>query len=93
MTKSLSSMPYAQAHVHITPDGYIYLISYATTAATITPDGILTIHGLYSPTTKRHIGAFMKEYCHLDYQTAKFLYENGVSLDIETGEIIEHTIQ
>lgn len=89
MTKPLSSMPYAQAHVHITPDGYIYLISYATTAATITPDGILTIHGLYSPTSRRHIGAFMKEYCNLNYETAKLLYENHQSLDLTTGEVIE----
>lgn len=90
--KKLSAMPYAQAHVEIDPEGTIYLFSYNTCVAAIIGEW-LEVYGLYSATTRRHIGAFMKEYIvwpngeRGSYQTAKMLYEKGWRLCHTTGEI------
>lgn len=85
---TLSAMPYAQATVRKYEDGTIVLQSYSTAVAYIEPDGRLYIRGLYSATTRRHIGAFVKEYANLDYQTAKRIYEDGYGYNIRTGEIV-----
>lgn len=85
---TLSAMPYAQATVRKYEDGTIVLQSYSTAVAYIEPDGRLYIRGLYSATTRRHIGAFVKEYANLDYQTAKRIYEDGYGYNIHTGEIV-----
>lgn len=87
-TTKLSAMPYAQAKVLHYEDGTIQLMSYATVVANIEPDGWLTIYGLYSQTTRKHIGAFMREYTGTDYQTAKQLYNDGYHMNIYTGEVI-----
>ncbi len=85
---TLSAMPYAQATVRKYEDGTIVLQSYSTAVAYIEPDGRLYIRGLYSATTRRHIGAFVKEYANLTYQTAKRIYEDGYGYNIHTGEIV-----
>lgn len=92
--KKLSAMPYAQAHVEIDEAGNIHLFSYVTRVASII-DGWLEVYGLYSQTTRRHIGAFMKEYIEWpngsrgSYQDAKSLYELGCRMLLATGEIEE----
>ena len=86
-TTNLSAMPYAQAKVLRFEDGTIQLMSYATIVATIDRDGWLSIHGLYSMTTRKHIGAFMKEYTGMDYHTAKQIYTDGYQMNIHTGEV------
>lgn len=86
-TTKLSAMPYAQAAVIHHPNGSITLRSYLTDVAHITADGWLSIHGLYSMTTRKHIGAFVKEYANLDFQTAKKLYVDGYQYNIHTGEV------
>jgi len=91
--KKLTAMPYAQAHVEIMDNGDIYLFSYVTMVCELTSDGWLTCTGTYSQTTRKHIGAFMREYVEWpngergDYYTAKHCYENGYRLNINTGEI------
>ena len=60
--KKLTAMPYAQAHIEIDNDRNTHLFSYVTLVATITNDGWLTVYGLHSMTTRKHISAFMKEY-------------------------------
>lgn len=85
-TTVLKSMPYAQAKVLFTSDLTV-LVSYTTAVAAITTDGWLTVFGLYSMTTRRHIGAFMREYCNSNYQFAKWLYENGYTYNLNTGEV------
>ena len=91
--KKLLFMPYAQAHVEIDKDGNIYLFSYRTLVVTLTADGWLTCTGTYSATTRKHIGAFMKEYVQLPngscgyYQIAKHAYEGNYRWNMETGEI------
>jgi hypothetical protein len=86
--KKLTKMPYAQAHVEI-HGNTINLFSYVTLVATIDADGWLTVYGLYSQTTRRHIGAFCKEYANCDYHTAKQIYNDGYKFNIHTGEIVE----
>lgn len=86
--KKLSAMPYAQAHVEI-HENAINLFSYVTLVAAIDKDGWLTVYGLYSRTTRKHISAFMKEYTGLDYYTAKQCYTDSLRINIHTGEIEE----
>ena len=87
MTKKLSKMPYAQARVEISEDGNrIYLWSYRTVVAHIINNWLI-VNGLYSMTTRKHLGAFMQEYCKSNYAQAKDCYEKGYMLNIETGEI------
>lgn len=93
--KKLSLMPYAQAHVVISPDG-IWLVSYTTPVVYISNDGWLSCMGTYSNTTRRHIGAFMKEYVKLpngecgNYYMAKDCFVNNYEFNIETGEVKEY---
>lgn len=102
MTTMLRVMPHAQAKVNHNPDGSRDLISYQTKVASLSADGWLTIHGWQSPTTRRHIAAFMDEYIYGitskaeqsrrstgSYQTAKALYEGNMKLDIKTGEVVD----
>ncbi len=102
MKKLLKLMPHGKAHVEENDDGSKDLISYNTKVATIDKDGWLTIHGLYSPTTKRHIVAFMDENIHHlsnkteqsraqtgSYQTMIALYEGRMKMDIHTGEVVD----
>lgn len=86
--KKLSTMPYAQAHIEIESDGTINLFSYVTRVASIDSDGWLTIYGLYSQTTKRHIGCFMAEYVNSDYHLAKTLYLENLQYNMYTGEVV-----
>lgn len=87
--KKLKEMPYAQAHVEIHDDGTIVLVSYYTVVAVITPDKWVEIFGLYSRTTRRHLGAFAREYCGLEYYTLKTIYYDNMIMNIETGEVME----
>ena len=89
MEKKLNKMPYAQAKVIITDNGNIILRSYYTDVAMICSDGWLTINGLYSATTRRHISAFVKEYANISYQLAKDLCVKKMAYNIYTGEVVE----
>ena len=89
MEKKLSKMPYAQAKVIIIDNGDIILRSYYTDVAMIRSDGWLTINGLYSATTRRHISAFVKEYANISYQLAKDLCVKKMAYNIYTGEVVK----
>lgn len=86
--KKLREIPYGNAFVEIVDNETCYLWSYRTLVAKVEKNW-LSINGLYSRTTRRHIGAFVREYCNTDYQCAKQLYEDGMKLNIETGEVQE----
>ena len=87
MEKKLAKMPYAQAKVRILSGFYHNeLISYQTTVAAIR-GGWLYIYGLYSATTRRHIGAYVQEYANISYQLAKQLYNDKMKYNIYTGEV------
>lgn len=95
----LSKMPYAQAKVAVINSAtkQSTLISYQTQVAHITKEGYLIVNGLYSATTRKHIGAYVKEYANTDYYTAKRCYKENLVYHIrlkcfisrETGEVIE----
>ena len=100
MKTMLKVMPHAQATVEHKNDGTRELVSYQTKAATLTADGWLTVHCWCSPTTRRHIAAFIDEYAYGiqskaeqarantgSYQTAKALYEGNMRMDVNTGEV------
>lgn len=90
--KKLSRMPYAQAHVEIDKDGNIILFSYITAVIFLSKDGWLECTGTYSQTTRKHIGAFMREYVTYpngecgEYHTAKAAYMGNYRINIYTGE-------
>lgn len=75
----------AQCYVRSFGDDNKWLVSYHTIVAEI-QNGWLIINGLYSRTTIKHIGWFMKS-LGFDYQTAKTLYEKGLAMNIHTGEV------
>jgi hypothetical protein len=77
---------YAQAHMEPITNG-LALYSYDTKVAEVR-DGWLHIFGLYSMTTRRHIGWFMRE-LGFDYQLAKQLYSDRKEFNIYTGEVID----
>ena len=77
---------YAQAREDFYSDGTIQLVSYTTTVIEINPEGWLSVNGLYSMTTIKHIGWFMRERC-MTYQLAKALYKDNKEFNIQTGEI------
>jgi hypothetical protein len=86
--RKLSAMPYAQAHVEVLDDGSVHLFSYVTRVATVDKDGWLYVYGLYSMTTRKHIGAFVKEYAApLTFQNAKMCYTDKVRINYITGEV------
>ena len=87
MTKVLTKMPYANAHVWIDSDGAITLVSYRTEVVRIDKDGWMEVTGLYSATTRRHISRFMDEYTDKDYYFAKKIYIDGVRYNLNTGEV------
>lgn len=88
-TKKLAGHPKAQATVVFAADGSILLVSYTTKVAEISPDGWLHINGLYSMTTRKHIGLFMREYVNSYYHVARYLFENRLKMNVHTGEIVE----
>lgn len=78
----------AAAKINYYNDGSFELVSYSTTVITVNKDGWLHIRGLYSRTTIKHIGWFMKM-CGFSYQTAKQLLMDNKDMNIYTGEVID----
>lgn len=76
---------YAQTFVRIFDDNTVELWSYTTRIISITPTGWLSVTGLYSMTTIKHIGWFMRER-GFTYQLAKQLYLDGKEFNVYTGE-------
>ncbi len=84
----LKNHPYAQCSVRVLLDGSIVFTSYSTDVIYIDKDGWLYVTGLYSATTRKQIGYFLKEYVpFLSFQDIKNLYYNSRLLNIYTAEI------
>ena len=77
--------PAAACRVVVFDDGLIALQSYSTYVIDIDRDGWMTVHGLYSRTTIKHIGWFMRS-IGSNYYFAKNLYENRLQYNVNTGE-------
>ena len=87
MKKALNNHKYAQAYT-ISDERGVSLISYTTLVCTVDPDGWLTCTGIYSRTTIKHIGWFMREFGHgRTYYDAKRCYLDDVGMNVYTGEI------
>ena len=84
--RTLENHAYAQAKVYTYQDGSIALVSYKTTVVVIDEEGWLHVNGLYSRTTIKHIGWFMRE-LGFTYQLAKQLYLDGYEMNVHTGEM------
>lgn len=83
--KRLNRMPYAQAGIIEKPN-CVQLVSYETIVAEIDGEW-LHIYGTFSASTRRHIGAFLKEYApSISYYDAKKLDENDLEMNIKTHE-------
>lgn len=84
----LKNHPYAQCSVRELIDGSLVFTSYNTDVIYIDKDGWLYVNGLYSMTTRKQIGYFLKEYVPtLNYYDIKSLYYNKRVLNIYTGEL------
>ena len=83
--KTVAGHKYAQAHENLFTDGTVQLVSYSTVVIEITPEGWLHCTGLYSMTTIKHIGWFMRER-GFTYQLAKQMYLDNKEFNIYTGE-------
>ena len=87
MIKKFEGHENAQAYV-VTDGVNMMLVSY-TTPIIILDDGWLHVNGLYSATTRKHIGWFMKE-LGFTYQLAKQLYNDHMNFNIYTGEVVSY---
>lgn len=77
---------YAAVKVNHYNDGSIALQSYSTLVIEIDAEGWMKVNGLYSMTTIKHIGWFMRE-LGFDYYTAKHAYEHKYELNLNTREV------
>jgi len=77
---------YAQTHVIIFDDNTVQMVSYTTPVIEINPEGWLSCNELYSMTTIKHIGWFMRER-GMTYQLAKKMYQDNTEYNIYTGEV------
>ena len=82
----LSNHLSANAHVGKLDDGTIVLMSYYTKVIIVDANGWMTVTGLYSATTRKHIGWFMRDYYGLTYQHAKQAYNDNMLFNVYTGE-------
>lgn len=71
---------------------YIEFVSYTTPVITIRNNGWLYCSGLYSRTTAKQMGWFLKEYAPgFSYHDIKKLYLDGKGVNIFTGEVKDMT--
>ena len=84
--KRLDRMPSAQAGIKWI-DGGCMLISYETIVCEIVDDW-LHCYGIFSQTTRKHIGAFLREVAPgMSYYDAKMCYEDDVEINVKTREM------
>lgn len=77
----------AAVKVYEYDDGSCKLVSYSTVVCELDSNGWLVCNGLYSRTTIKHIGWFMRE-LGFNYYLAKFIYNDNAKFNIHTGEFI-----
>ena len=86
----LKNHPYAQCSVRVLLDGSVVFTSYNTDVIYVDRDGWLYVRGLYSMTTRKQIGYFLKEYVPaFSYQLIKMLYYKRLMCNIYTAELKE----
>ena len=84
----LKNHPYSNCSVRELIDGSVVFTSYNTDVIYIDKSGWLYVSGLYSATTRKQIGYFLKEYApFLNYYDIKNLYSSKRILNIYTKEL------
>ncbi len=82
---------YAQCKILVRNDGTLLLKSYNTIVCGLTKDGWLDCSGLYSRTTIKHIGWFMRYFGNgCSYYDAKYAWKNDCVVNTKTGEILSY---
>lgn len=85
--RALTFAPYAQCGVMDSTDGIVF-VSYTTPVISIDDNGWLVCTGLYSRTTAKQIGYFLREYAPMiTYQVVKKIYKDNMMINIHTGEV------
>lgn len=88
--KALKGHDQANCYVFKTSSGKWGLCSYNTVVLLIDTDNYLECTGLYSMTTRRHIGWFLSEYFpHLNYYFVKDMAMKGYKFNLEDGDIVD----
>lgn len=82
--KRLPGMEYAQVGILYEP-ACEFLVSYETLVAELTSDGWVTVYGLFSATTRKHLSRWGRLH-GIGYYTLKRLYEKSKTMNIYTGE-------
>lgn len=82
--KRLPGMEYAQAGILLEP-GAELLVSYETIVAEKRADGWVHVYGLFSASTRKHLGTWGKRF-NLPYHVLKGLYEHDLEYNVNTGE-------
>ena len=82
---------YSQCKILVRKDGTILLQSYNTIVCSIDTEGWLDCSGLYSRTTIKHIGWFMRNYGNgCSYYDAKYAWKNSCVVNTKTGEVLSY---
>lgn len=85
--KRLAYCPNGSCGTFERDDGTKFLVSYSTTVLSLDKNGWLECTGTYSNTTRKHIGAWLKEYAPAaNYYNAKKCYEDELAYNVHTGE-------
>ena len=88
--RKLEKIPYGNCRVAILDNDVVELISYETKVAVLDRrTGWLYVNGLYSATTRKHLSAFMAEYCGCDYRVAKRCATTGEWYNIFDREFLK----
>lgn len=85
MTCKLQNHASASASVQICNDGSVLLISYTTMVCKVDSNGWLHVYGLYSATTRKHIGWFLRERYQIDYSVARDAYNGNYEVNVFNG--------
>ena len=84
----LKEHPYANCSVRVLNDGSVVFTSYNTDVIYIDKYGWLYVSGLYSATTRKQIGYFLKEYVpQLNYYDIEWIYYSKQKINIHTGVV------
>lgn len=86
--RKINGHEHAAVKIYEYDDGSCKLVSYSTIVCELDKNGWLICNGLYSRTTIKHIGWFMRE-LGFNYYLAKFVYLNNAQYNIHTGEVID----
>lgn len=90
-TWKMPNHEYAQCKILERRDGALVLQSYNTIVVSITKDGWMDCSGIYSRTTIKHIGWFMKCYGNgCGYYDAKWAWQHDSCVNIYTGEVLTY---